>query len=62
MLGRIKKGEYVIGLRAIGIGGRRFRVGRPLVKGNYIGKMRELYMAETRRGTVWLCSEIKKLN
>ena len=62
MLGRIKKGDYVIGLRAIGIGGRVFRMGPPLVKGIYIGKMRDCYMVQTRTRRVWLCSEIKKLH
>jgi hypothetical protein len=62
VLGRIKKGEYVVGLRAIGVGEWRFsfRRGPAIVKGIYIGKMRDCYMVETRRGKVWLCSEIKK--
>jgi hypothetical protein len=62
MLGRVKKGEYVVGLRAIGIGELVFRIGPPLVKGIYIGKMRDRYMVQTRRGKVWLCSDIKKLH
>lgn len=62
MLGRLKKGEYVVGLRAIGVGGWVFRRGPAMVKGRYIGKMRECYMVQTRRGKVWLCSDIKKLN
>lgn len=63
MLGGPKKGEYVVGLRAIGVGEWRFnfRRGPAIVKGTYIGKMRDRYMVETRRGKVWLCSEIKKL-
>jgi hypothetical protein len=63
MLGRIKKGEYVVGLRAIGVGGLRFsfRRGPAVVKGTYIGKMRDSYMVQTRRGKVWLCSDIKKV-
>jgi hypothetical protein len=62
MLGRIKKGEYVIGLRAIGTKDWVFRRGPALVKGLYIGKMRDCCMVETRTGRVWLCSEIKKLH
>jgi len=62
MFGRIKKGEYVVGLRAIGVGELRFRRGPAIVRGIYIGKMRDRYMVETRRGKVWLCSEIKKLH
>ena len=63
MLGQIKKGEYVVGLRAIGVGEWRFnfRRGPAIVKGNYIGKMRDRYMVETRRGKVRLCSDIKKV-
>ena len=63
MLGRMKKGEYVVGLRAIGAGEWRFsfRRGPAVVKGIYIGKMRDRYMVETRRGKVWLCSDIKKV-
>jgi hypothetical protein len=60
MLGRTKKGDYVIGLRAIGIGGRVFRMGPPLVRGSYMGKMRDRYMVRTRRGRIYLCSDIKK--
>ena len=33
-----------------------------MVKGRYVGKMRECYVVETRRGKVWLCSDIKKLH
>ena len=62
MLGRIKKGEYVIGLRAVGIRNWVFRRGPAIVKGIYIGKMRDRYMVQTRRGRVWLCSDIRKLN
>jgi len=62
MLGRIKKGEYVVGLRAIGVGGRVFRRGPGMVKGRYIGKMRECYMVQTSKGKVWLCSDIRRLN
>ena len=63
MLGRIKEGEYVIGLRAIGVGEWRFRFrrGPAVVRENYIGKMRDCYMVQTRRGKGWLCSDIKKL-
>ena len=63
MLGRIKKGEYVVGLRAIGVGAEwRFRRGPALVKGIYIGKMRDRYMVQTRTGRIWLCSDIRKLD
>jgi len=58
----MKKDEYVVGLRAIGVGEWRFRRGPAIVRGRYIGKMRALYMVETRRGKIWLCSEIKKLH
>ena len=62
MLGRIKRGEYVVWLRAIGVGEWRFRRGPAIVRGRYVGKMRDLHMVETRRGKIWLCSEIKKLH
>jgi hypothetical protein len=62
MLGRINKGEYVVGLRAIGVNGWVFRRGPAVVKGSYIGKMRDCYMVQTRKGKVWLCSDIKKLH
>jgi len=61
MLGLIRKGEYVVGLRTIGVGELRFRRGPAIVKGTYVGKMRDCYMVQTRRGKIWLCSEIKKL-
>lgn len=60
MLGRIKNGEAVIGLRAISVGGWIFRRGPPLVRGSYIGKMRGRYMVRTRRGKTYLCTDIKK--
>jgi hypothetical protein len=62
MLGRIRKGEYVAGLRAIGVGDWIFRRGPAIVRGTCIGKMRDCHMVETRTGKVWLCSEIKKLH
>ena len=62
MLGRIKKGDYVVGLRAIGAGSWVFRRGPAIVKGVYIGKMRDRHMVQTRRGKIWLCSDIKKLH
>jgi len=62
MLGRIKKGKYVAGLRAIGVGEWRFRRGPAIVKGDYIGKMRDSHMVQMRRGKIWLCCEIKKLH
>ena len=52
----------MVGLRAIGVGGWVFRRGPAIVKGSYIGKMRDRYMVQTRRGKVWLCSDIKKLH
>jgi len=60
MFGRIKKGESVIGLCAISIGGRIFRRGPALVRGSYIGKMRDRYMVRTRKGKVYLYSDIRK--
>lgn len=60
MFGRIKKGEIVIGLLAISIRGRIFRRGPALIRGSYIGKMRDRYMVQTRRGKIYLCSDIKK--
>ena len=60
MFGRIKKGETVIGLCAISIRGRIFHRGPALVRGSYIGKMRDRYMVRTRRGRIYLCSDIKK--
>jgi len=60
MFGRIKKGEIVIGLCAISIRGRIFRRGPALVRGSYIGKMRDRYMVQTGRGKIYLCSDIKK--
>ena len=60
MFGRIKKGEIVIGLCAISIRGRVFRRGLALVRGSYIGKMRDRYMVRTRRGKIHLCSDSKK--
>lgn len=60
MFGRIKKGEIVIGLCAISIRGRIFRRGPALVRGSYIGKMRDHYMVQTRRGKIYLCSDIRK--
>jgi len=50
MLGRIKKGESVIGMRAVSIRGRAFNKGPVLVRGYYVGKMRDWYMVRTRRG------------
>jgi hypothetical protein len=60
MFGRIRKGEYVVGLRAIGVGEWTFRRGPAIVRGIYKGKMRDSYMVQTRRGKIWLCSDIKK--
>lgn len=60
MFGRIKKGDTVIGLLAISIRGRIFRRGPSLVRGIYIGKMRDRHMVQTRRGKIYLCSDIKK--
>lgn len=60
MFGRVKKGEIVIGLSAISIRGRIFRRGPALVRGTYIGKMRDRYMVRTRRGKIYLCSDIKR--
>jgi hypothetical protein len=55
MLGLIRKGEYVVGLRAIGVGELRFRRGPAIVKGTYIGKMRDCLwcrQGEGRSGSV----------
>ena len=59
MFGRIKKGENVIGLRAVRAQGRFFRRGPPLVRGSYLGKIRGWHMVDTGRH-VWLCSDVKK--
>ena len=60
MLGRIKKGEHVIGMKAVYVKGRVFRRGPPLVKGFYLGKMREWHMVRTSRGKIYLCSDVTK--
>ena len=60
MLGRIKKGTSVIGLRAVRVSGRTFFKGPPVVRGTYAGKMRDWHMVETRRGRIYLCSDIEK--
>jgi predicted polyphosphate/ATP-dependent NAD kinase len=60
MFGRINRGEIVIGLCAISIRGRVFRRGPALVSGSYIGKMRDRYMVKTRRGKIYLCSDVRK--
>ena len=41
MLGRIKKGERVIGMRAVRVKDWTFYKGPPLVRGYYAGKMRD---------------------
>jgi hypothetical protein len=60
MLGRIKKGEYVIGMRAVSIKGKNFSRGPVIVTGSYAGEMREWHMVRTRRGKIYLCSDVKK--
>jgi hypothetical protein len=60
MLGRIKKGENVIGMRAVRVKDWTFFKGPPIVRGSYVGKMRDWYMVQTRRGKIYLCSDIKK--
>jgi len=60
MLGQIKKGESVIGMRAVQIRGRAFNRGPVLVRGSYAGKMRDWHMVQTRRGKIYLCSDVKK--
>lgn len=60
MLGRIRKGDSVIGLRAITVGEWVFRRGPAVVRGSYLGKMRDCHMVQTRRGKIYLCSDIKK--
>jgi hypothetical protein len=60
MLGRIKKGESVIGMRAVSVRGRTFNRGPFLVRGIYLGKMRDWHMVQTRRRKIYLCSDIKK--
>jgi hypothetical protein len=42
------------------VGDRAFRRGPAIVRGVYVGKMRDSYMVQTRRGKIWLCSDIKK--
>jgi len=49
MLGRIKKGESVIGMRAVRVKDWTFFKGPPIVRGSYAGKMRDWYMVQTRR-------------
>ncbi len=60
MLGRIKKGESVIGMRAVHMRGRSFNRGPVLVRGSCAGKMRDWHMVETRRGKIYLCSDVRK--
>lgn len=60
MSGRIKKGERVIGMRAVRVNDCTFYKGPPLVRGYYAGKMRDWHMVRTRRGKTYLCSDIKK--
>ena len=60
MLGRIKKGESVIGMRAVRVKDWTFFKGPPIVRGSYAGKMRDWYMVQTRRGKIYLCSDTKK--
>jgi len=60
MFGRIKKGERVIGLRAVYAQGRFFRIGPPLIRGAYKGKIRGWHMVATRRGRLYLCDDVKK--
>jgi hypothetical protein len=60
MFGRIKKGERVIGMKAVYVKGRVFRRGPPLVRGFYLGKMREWHMVRTIRNKIYLCSDVTK--
>ena len=62
MLGRIKRGDGVIGMRAISIGGKSFRRGPALVRGTYAGKMRDWHMVQTARGKIYLCTDVRKEN
>ena len=60
MLGRIRKGESVVGMRAVQIRGGSFNRGPVLVKGHYAGKMRDWHMVQTGRGKIYLCSDVRK--
>jgi len=60
MFGKIKKGERVIGLKAVYVKGKVFLHGPPLVKGFYAGKIREWHMVRTIRGRIYLCSDVTK--
>ena len=60
MLGRIKKGEGVIGMRAIRVKAWTFFKGPPIVRGIYVGKIRDWHMVQTRRGKM-LFKQLKGL-
>ena len=60
MLGRIKKGDTVIGIRAVQIRGQVFNRGPVIVRGRYAGKMRDWHMVHTGRGKIYLCSDVTK--
>jgi hypothetical protein len=60
MFGRVKKGEGVLGMRAVYINGKVFKRGPAIVRGSYAGKMRQWHMVRTSRGKVYLCSDIEK--
>ncbi|MFO7773523.1 MAG: hypothetical protein R6V59_06275 [Dehalococcoidia bacterium] len=60
MLGRIRKGESVVGMRAVTIRGKSFHKGPVLVRGSYAGKMRDWHMVQTGRGKIYLCSDVRK--
>ena len=59
MFGRVKKGESVIGMRAVCVKGRFFRRGPPVVRGFYLGKIHDLHMVDTHR-KIYLCSDVRK--
>jgi hypothetical protein len=60
MLGRIKKGDGVVGMRAVSIRGKTFFKGSVLVRAICAGKMRDWHMVRTARGKIHLCSDVKK--
>ena len=60
MFGRINKGESVIGMRAVSVRGELYHRGPLIVRGSYAGKMRDWYMVRTRRGKIYLCSDVRK--
>lgn len=59
MFRQIKKGESVVGMRAIHVKGKAYYRGPPVVRGFYLGKIRNLHMVSTRR-KIYLCTDVQQ--